>query len=255
MFKILFLFLTYLLSLAVLASEYTIYPADKAKLVRDIGESVYVACKKNDSLGIKCTFDCGNGVRFEAANGHCLFLRAGAYYINSYVKEEQGDIFHTASVVVKGRAQEKSISTGKNISNRASVSKQTPIKHSSTDSERHQKTYSRNITENLHYSEVLTYEENLNTNEVNNINVPNPAYSLISDKEFNRILNQTISKQKDTEESDKRKNLNKEDTLLQSFSNDGLSSTGGSFGFQGEAFRIDNEMNTIRFSNSVQNNQ
>jgi len=84
----------------ILADEYQIIPQHKAKIFRDVGETVYVACKKNGSLKILCYIDCGNGQRFEANNGYCTYQKTGIFRLNISTLNEVVNPFHTATVTI-----------------------------------------------------------------------------------------------------------------------------------------------------------
>jgi len=100
--KILFTFsLLYLFTLPLYASSAYITPADKEKIFRRVGDSVFAECKKQSPFSTNCIVDCGNGRRFRKASGYCYYLSSGTFLLKVSSRYRNKNYHHTATVKVR----------------------------------------------------------------------------------------------------------------------------------------------------------
>ena len=90
-----------LVSQGIFAGSSKIVPENKAQLIRAVGDSVYVECKKAGPYSTNCQIDCGNGRRFSKASGYCYFMRPGTFLLTVSTRYRNKNILHTATVIVK----------------------------------------------------------------------------------------------------------------------------------------------------------
>lgn len=255
------LYVTLWLPLVAPAGDYQLYPSDKATLFRQPGESVYVACKKNHALTSQCIFDCGNGTRFEGANGHCTFLQSGLYNLNIYLQGHSNK-FHTVTVNVKQDNKKLQEPVRKHIVKNAekNLAKKSQRDTQKSQSDEVESNSTVQHTANLNFGEKVIHnnnsklisDSNTMTIEQNNYYpVVTPDY-LLPSKEFEALLNNIVAKQRNDEnrgqESDEDSGITIEN--ITGVTNSSIES----YGFQGEARLIEGEMHTIKFSNIVTEN-
>lgn len=89
-----------LFSIPVFGESKHITPADKEKISRHAGESVFVECKNQSPFSTNCQVDCGNGFRYRTAKGYCHYLAEGKYVLSVSTRYRGQDITHTALVSV-----------------------------------------------------------------------------------------------------------------------------------------------------------
>jgi len=93
------------ISQSSLAGGPKISPEDKAKISREVGESVYFECKNLGPFSTDCHVDCGNGKRFRKSSGFCFYLSQGTYVLNVNTRHRNQEIFHTAIVTVTDKSK------------------------------------------------------------------------------------------------------------------------------------------------------
>lgn len=265
MYQSLFAVLLILLPLASTeASEYTIFPSNKANIFRNTGESVYVACKSKHALNTLCEFDCGNGKRFEGINGYCEYPAPGIFQLNALLKESNGTVFHTATVNVGNKKvdniQNKHASEKKSRASAAYASASKDPVHGwnihELETINSEKTLNIKASENSQQNlqVTTTFSNSLNSQSsiqslANNIN---PFTTLIPEKDFDEIINKEISKQTKKNSNNPDKNTDENSSLLGNNINQ-LNSNVRGYGFTGESYPIENGINTVQFSNINQN--
>lgn len=99
--KLFFLFILILLfSTSLFAGSSLIVPADKEKIVRLVGESVYVECKKQPPYSDNCQVDCGNGRHYRKTKGYCHYLSTGTFVLNVSTRYRNKTYLNTAVVSI-----------------------------------------------------------------------------------------------------------------------------------------------------------
>lgn len=98
------LFLIFSSQLSFAASD-KITPANKANIVRHVGESVYFECKKLGPFSKECHVNCGNGKRFRKTSGYCFYLSEGSYTLSVSARYRNRDLLHTANVIVSEKSR------------------------------------------------------------------------------------------------------------------------------------------------------
>jgi len=105
-FKLIMALQICLFVMPVMAGSDQIIPADREKIFRQVGESVYVECKKQPPFSRNCQVDCGNGMRFQNAKGYCHYLSEGKFVLNVSTRYRNKNYTHIAVVSISEAGKE-----------------------------------------------------------------------------------------------------------------------------------------------------
>ena len=92
-----------------------IVPADQEKIFRQIGEPVYVECKRQAPFSRNCQVDCGNGRHYQKAKGYCHYLSAGTFVLNVSTRFRHKNIEHTAVVVISDKGKVAPVASNRRL--------------------------------------------------------------------------------------------------------------------------------------------